>query len=56
MERESDIVEGYGRCKVIVTERILMADNGRPVEGACVYEVGSEAYNISNQFSEFIPQ
>jgi hypothetical protein len=46
VDGESNIVEGYGRCKVIVTEGILATDEGRPVEGASVYKIGSEPYKM----------
>jgi len=42
MESERDIVKGYRWRVVIVTQGVLMTDEGRPVEGACVDEVGSE--------------
>jgi hypothetical protein len=42
MESERDIVKGYRRRVVIVTQGVLVTDERRPVKGACVDEVGSK--------------
>lgn len=42
MTGEDDVVECDGRGETLITERILVANDGRPIEGAIVYEVSKE--------------
>lgn len=46
MPGKDDVVERDGRGETLIAERILMAYNGRPVEGAVVNEVSKETYRL----------
>lgn len=51
MHSEGDVVDGYGRCMVIVADSILVTDERRPVQRAGVYEVRSKTYDVLSQCS-----
>lgn len=52
MQSKGDVVKSHGWCMVVVTERILVTDERRPVKCTSVYEIGSKTYDNFQSVSQ----